>query len=166
MTAATLRDGFDMGWDETSKGVFRSYADLLAERRRRGLNNQEEQQLELLRERVTEIASGSKLQGRVVAIDLDNADLAGALLELVASHAIVGATGSAAGAHSGVAVVDAAAARGLRSRGGDVAIVLVNVSGPDALVGALHRLAPAAFVPRPASADAVFEAVIRVLGSR
>ncbi|MFP2931249.1 PilZ domain-containing protein [Pyxidicoccus sp. 3LG] len=43
-------------------------------------------------------------------------------------------------------------------------IVMVNVSGPDSLVGRLTNLNPAAFVKFPASAAAVVHAVTRLLG--
>jgi len=42
-------------------------------------------------------------------------------------------------------------------------IVMVNVSGPDSLVGRLSHLNPAAYVRHPASAAAVFHAVDRLL---
>jgi uncharacterized protein (TIGR02266 family) len=42
-------------------------------------------------------------------------------------------------------------------------IVMVNVSGPDSLVGRLTNLNPAAFVKHPASAASVLQAVVRLL---
>lgn len=53
-------------------------------------------------------------------------------------------------------VVGAAARLGTR-------IVMVNVSGPDSLLGKLAQLRPAAFVKRPASAAAVLQAVTPLL---
>lgn len=42
-------------------------------------------------------------------------------------------------------------------------IVMVNVSGPDSLVGKLSQLRPAVFVKRPASAAAVLQAVTQLM---
>jgi uncharacterized protein (TIGR02266 family) len=44
-------------------------------------------------------------------------------------------------------------------------IVMVNVSGPDSLVGRLTNLNPAAYVKHPATAASVLQAVTRLLGS-
>ena len=44
-------------------------------------------------------------------------------------------------------------------------IVMVNVSGPDSLVGRLTNLNPAAYVKHPANAASVLQAVTRLLGS-
>jgi uncharacterized protein (TIGR02266 family) len=44
-------------------------------------------------------------------------------------------------------------------------IVMVNVSGPDSLVGKLSTLRPSVFVRRPASAAAVLQAVTQLLSS-
>jgi uncharacterized protein (TIGR02266 family) len=44
-------------------------------------------------------------------------------------------------------------------------IVMVNVSGPDSLVGRLTNLNPAAFVKHPATAASVLQAVTRLLGA-
>lgn len=55
-------------------------------------------------------------------------------------------------------VVGAAARLGTR-------IVMVNVSGPDSLLGKLSQLRPAAFVKRPASAAAVLQAVKQLMAS-
>ncbi|MCY1021289.1 PilZ domain-containing protein [Pyxidicoccus sp. MSG2] len=44
-------------------------------------------------------------------------------------------------------------------------IVMVNVSGPDSLVGRLTNLNPAAYVKHPATAASVLQAVTRLLGN-
>lgn len=43
-------------------------------------------------------------------------------------------------------------------------VVMVNVSGPDSLVGRLTNLNPAAYVKSPATAASVLQAVVRLLG--
>ncbi|QSQ24408.1 PilZ domain-containing protein [Pyxidicoccus parkwayensis] len=45
-------------------------------------------------------------------------------------------------------------------------IVMVNVSGPDSLVGRLTNLNPAAFVRSPATAATVYQSVSKLLGAR
>jgi hypothetical protein len=148
----------------SSQEVFGAYAALLAVRRSRELSQRDKLHLASLRQWILDLASPTPLAP--ILIDLADSNLAVPLKDLLAQHGFTGVDASSRDTEASVAVTDPAAIRIHGLHASKAPLVLVNVSGPNALTGPLSTLMPTAFVPRPASAETVFEAIIRVLAQR
>lgn len=62
-----------------------------------------------------------------------------------------------------IIVGDSSSALEVTEKHPGVPLILVNISGPESLVGRLSRVVPAAFVPRPATVERVVSEVARVV---
>lgn len=103
----------------------------------------------------------------IVLVRLLDARLTALVMELFTQQGLRVIPEPAADKPAAIIVVDTGTALDvLRAAGRPGArIVMVNVSGPDSLVGRLTNLNPAAYVKTPATAATVLQAVTRLLGT-
>ena len=125
---------------------------LTAQRRTRVLDAAEARQLELLRDVLVELEALPSQH--VVLVSLANHDDQTAVVELLRAAGIRVELPPATAIPS-IAVVDSSTALAFAG----APLVLMNASGPDALMGQLARLEPAAFIKRRAPLAEVLEAV-------
>ena len=101
--------------------------------------------------------------GATVCLTLSEEVLADVCAELLGLHGFVVYDAPPERGPPDVAVADAHTLGALVAACPDVPLVVVNASGPEALVGKLAALRPRAWVKRPASAASVLDAVRRSL---
>jgi uncharacterized protein (TIGR02266 family) len=109
----------------------------------------------------TPVAAASVDTRPLVSVSLEDSHLSQVTVELFAQRQ-VRSEPYAEGQRPSIVVVDTGTALAAANLG--AMMVLVNVSGPDALVGKLVHQSFAAYVKRPATAATIFEAVAQLLG--
>ena len=125
---------------------------LTAQSKTRVLDADEARQLELLGDVLVEL--DALPSQRVVLVSLANRDEQTAVVELLRAAGVRVETPPATATPS-IAVVDSSTALAFAG----APLVLMNASGPDALMGQLARLQPAAFIKRRAPIAEVLETV-------
>jgi hypothetical protein len=98
----------------------------------------------------------------IVLVRVREAAVATSTMRAIASSGLVAVDGPTATPPVAI-VADSSSALEMTEKYPGVPLILVHVSGPESLVGRLSRLVPEAFIPRPATDEAVLEAIRRVI---